>query len=243
MVPYTKDRVEIETPEGVAVELELANVGSRAVATMVDHAIQAAIVLAAVLAFSLAGSGGLLAIGLVSVIVFLVVFAYPIAWEVWGGGRTPGKRWSNLRVVRADGSAVRFVDSAIRNLIRLLEGFATSYVLASISVFVSARNQRLGDLAAGTIVVREPRAPAFRPATSPPGFVPDAPRWDVSGVGLAEVAAIRRFLERRTEIDQRARAALAADLAGRVRPRLAGLADGIGDEQVLEGIALIKSLR
>ncbi len=237
---HSKDTVEIQTPEGVHLELALANVGSRGLAVVVDHVAQGLIVLGAVLVLGLAGAGGLLGLGILATVTFFTLFGYPIAWEVWGGGSTPGKRWNHLRVVRVDGTPVRFVDSAIRNLVRLIDLLGV-YLVASISVFVSSRNQRLGDLAAGTLVIRVPRVPRYRPATSPPGFVPVGPVWDVSGVAPAEVAAIRRFLDRRGAIDVGARGALAADLAGRVRPRVAGVLGALTDEQLLEGIATIKN--
>ena len=235
----SKDTVEIETPEGVQLELALAHVGSRGIAVVCDHLLQVAIVLGVAIFLTLAEVGGLLAGGIVATAAFFTFFGYPIVWEVWGGGSTPGKRWNRLRVVRADGTPVRFVDSAIRNLVRLVDVLG-GYVVASVSVFVTSRNQRLGDLAAGTLVVRVPRLPSYQPATSPPAFVPAAPAWDVSGIAPAEVAAIRRFLDRRTSIDVGARRALAADLAGRVRPRIAGVLGALTDEQLLEGIATIK---
>ena len=237
---HSKDTVEIQTPEGVHLELALANVGSRGLAVFVDHVAQGLIVLGAVLVLGLTGAGELLGLGIAATVTFFTLFGYPIAWEVWGGGTTPGKRWNHLRVVRVDGTPVRFVDSAIRNLVRLVDLLGV-YLVASISVFVSSRNQRLGDLAAGTLVIRVPRVPRYRPATSPPAFVRVGPAWDVSGVAPSEVAAIRRFLDRRGAIDVGARGALAADLAGRVRPRVAGMLDGVGDEELLEGIATIKN--
>ena len=235
----SKDTVEIETPEGVRLELALANVGSRGIAVFFDHLLQLVFVFAVALFLTLAEVGGLLRGGIVATAGFFALFGYPIAWEVWGGGSTPGKRWNRLSVVRADGTPVRFVDSAIRNLVRLVD-LLGGYVVASVSVFVTSRNQRLGDLAAGTLVVRLPRAPRFQPATSPPGFAPLAPAWDVSAIAPGEVAVIRRFLERRAAIDVGARRALAAEIADRVRPRVAGALGALTDEQLLEGIATIK---
>ena len=239
---HSKDTVEIATPEGVHLELALANIGSRGLAVLVDHLLQVVLVLALALFLSLAGVGGLLAVGILSMASFFAFFGFPIVWEVWGGGSTPGKRWNHLRVVRVDGMPVRFVDSAIRNLVRPIDLIPSVYFVGSVSVFASSRNQRLGDLAAGTVVVRIARSPRVQPATSPPGFVPVAPAWDVSGLEPAEVAAIRRFLMRRATIDVGARAALAADLAVRVRPRVAGALGALTDEQLLEGIATIKDL-
>jgi uncharacterized RDD family membrane protein YckC len=150
-----QDRLRIATPEGITVDLVLAGLGSRFVAALIDLAIKGALILGLAL---LAGVLGDLGIAIFSVLFFAVYFGYDIAFEVLAAGRTPGKRWTGLRVLRADGRPVDLLSSAIRNVVRLVDGLALAYLPAMISVLVTKRNQRLGDIAASTIVVREPRA-------------------------------------------------------------------------------------
>ena len=115
---------------------------------------------------------GDLGIALFSIISFAIYFGYDVAFEVLANGRTPGKRWTGLRVLRDDGRPVDLLSSAIRNVVRLVDGLPLSYLPAMVSILVTQRNQRLGDLAASTIVVREPRKGEAAAA----GFAADALR-------------------------------------------------------------------
>jgi hypothetical protein len=167
---------------------------------------------------------------------------YDVLFEVLAGGRTPGKRAVSLRVVMDGGAPVGLRASLIRNVLRLIEGTATSYIPAMISILVTRHNQRLGDLAAGTLVIREPRRPPpvpFAPAIDPAAYA----SWDVTGIGESELAAVRAFLARRGEIAPHARRALAAQLAGQLRPLVAGVRDGLSDEAFLEQLGAAKGAR
>jgi hypothetical protein len=110
-----------------------------------------------------------------------------------------------------------------------------------ISVLASRNNQRLGDLAAGTLVVREATAV---PVAPPPLRQIEPERyatWDVSGVGDVEAGAVRSFLERRTQLQPGPRRALAQQLAQQLRPRVAGARPGLDDETFLEYFAAAKA--
>jgi hypothetical protein len=177
--------------------------------------------------------------------VLLVTVGYNIAFEVLANGRTPGKRGSGLRVVLDDGRPETFAPSAVRNLIWLIDGPGTAYAVGTISILATKRNQRLGDLAAGTLVVRErieagrSGAGARRPAgaTAPPGA------WDVGAIGPEEHAAVRSFLERRGELDPQARNALAQQLADGLRPRVPGADESLSPEAFLEQLAAVRARR
>jgi hypothetical protein len=161
---------------------------------------------------------------------------------VLGGGRTPGKRMSGLRVVRAGGRPVDFVSSAIRNVLRLVDFLPLFYGLGMLVVMLSANNQRLGDLAAGTLVVRERLGAASRVAV--PEISPgDVAGWDVSAITVEEIATVRRFLERRESLTGGARADLAADLARRLRARVAGAPEDVSAERFLELLSAAKATR
>ena len=152
-----EERTRIATPEGVELELVLAGLASRFIAELFDALILGAVLVAMVVVAALAGGGaGALILVVVLGGFLLITVAYHVAFEVLAGGRTPGKRWAGLRVVLEGGGPVDLRASLVRNLIRLIEGVALLYVPAVVAVLATRRNQRLGDLAAGTLVIREP---------------------------------------------------------------------------------------
>jgi len=241
-----QETLRISTPEGVSLELPLAGLGSRFTALLVDTLLQAAAFTAVMVALMLAGAGGYAAGALAALAVFALLFAYPVAFELRAGGRTPCKRWSNLRVVCDDGSPVTFRASALRNILRLADILPALYLVGAVAIFATRDNQRLGDLAAGTLVVREPRAALEIPRPLAPDEPDDAselPAWDVGSLREAELAALRRFLERRSALDEAPRRLLARDLADRLRPSVGGVGGDLPPEQFLELIAALRRIR
>ncbi|MDQ4047785.1 MAG: RDD family protein [Actinomycetota bacterium] len=236
-----EDRVTIATPEGVELELALAGLGSRSIAGLVDLLMKALLIGALAVALLGFSGGGGFATAAFSAAAFAAYFGYDIAFEVLGGGRTPGKRATGLRVVGERGDPVGVRRSAIRNLVRVIDGPGTLYFVGSILILLSARNQRLGDLAAGTLVLRERRA-ADRLAAAAPARAAPTGAFDVSAITSNELATVRRFLERRIDLDDRAREGLAAQLAERLRPKVLG-APAVDAESFLEWLASAKASR
>jgi uncharacterized RDD family membrane protein YckC len=253
-----EDRVTIATPEGVDLDLRLAGLGSRFAAQAIDLVIESAIIVAT--GFALVGadafSEGSVASGLgaaaFSIVFFLVILGYDVLFEVLASGRTPGKRWTGLRVVRTGGEPIRFLASAIRNLMRLVDFLPFAYVVGSIAILATGRNQRLGDLAAGSLVVRERggelgggrrrgRGALPPPPEAPPSYADLA--WDVSGITQEELGAVRSFLDRREGLTRDARSRLARTLAGRLRAKVPGADASLSDEGFLERLAAVKSAR
>jgi uncharacterized RDD family membrane protein YckC len=241
-----QETLRIATPEGTSLELPLAGVGSRFVALLVDTLLQGLTFVAVIVLLIVAGAGSFAVFAVMGVTVFSLLFVYPLAFELAAGGRTPGKRWSSLRVVCDNGSPVTFRASALRNLLRLVDMLPGLYLVGAITIFANRSNQRLGDLAAGTIVVREPRAAASALEASAavaevsPG---ELPAWDASGLSPAELAALRRFLERRRALGEVPRNLLAQDLAERLRPRVGGVGADLPPERFLELIAELRRIR
>ena len=235
-----EDRLTIATPEGVELELALAGLGSRTVAGSLDLLLKLLLITLMAIVLLVAVGGGFAAAAFTAA-AFALYFGYDIAFEVLGGGRTPGKRASGLRVVAESGDPVGLRRSVIRNLVRIIDGPGTAYVLGSVVILLSARSQRLGDLAAGTLVVRERRA-ADRLARDTPAPAPPTGAFDVSAVTIGELATVRRFLERRIDLDGRAREGLAAQLAARLRPKVVGAPDS-DPEAFLEWLAGAKASR
>lgn len=244
-----EDRLTITTPEGVELALTLAGVASRFIAAIIDALIEGVILLAVgvlLLASDGLGGGRDVALAVFVVTFFSVFWGYDVAFEVLASGRTPGKRWNGLRVVQRGGQPIGFLASAIRNVLRLVDWLPSFYLVGIVSILVTGANQRLGDLVAGTVVIREPpgaRRGGSAFLTTPPAPPPPPRAWDVSAIGAEEVAAVRQFLERRSAIDAAARYELAVTLAARLRPKVAGAADDIAPEQFLEQLVAAKLRR
>lgn len=161
------EQLTISTPEQVAFHYEMAGIGSRFLASLLDHLILGvtlglvlcaaqAIVTIAVISNgeSSQGAGYLLAAVLV-IIFFLIFWGYFVLFETIWNGQTPGKRAGRLRVIRRDGQPVRAGEVMIRNIVRLVDLLPGFYGVGLVTMFIDKDARRLGDLAAGTIVVRE----------------------------------------------------------------------------------------
>ncbi|GMU21589.1 MAG: hypothetical protein AMXMBFR13_16810 [Phycisphaerae bacterium] len=153
----------IETPENVELEQRLAGIGSRFIAGFVDTMLVILGVL--VLVFSVMLATDALDVNdiwtadnwawvIFAVGVFVLHWGYFFLFEFFRNGQTPGKKHMQIRVVKEGGGPLTFVDAAIRNLLRPIDGFPL-YPIAGVCMFVSRKVQRLGDLAAGTVVVSE----------------------------------------------------------------------------------------
>lgn len=226
------------TPEAVEVGVDTAGLGSRTVAATIDTAIQVAIAIPVLIAAAALGLTETAALVFLSTVLFLDFWAYYPLFESRWNGQTPGKRAVGIRVVQTDGQPVNVVRVLVRNLIRIVDVFLLS-PLGVLSILVTAKSQRLGDLAAGTIVVREHQAPlpvpqaSYRASTAEPGR-----GIDTSAVTEPEYDLIRSFLARRDALDLHARAAVAQRLAGPLRPRLGGTGIAeLADEPLLEAVA------
>jgi uncharacterized RDD family membrane protein YckC len=246
-----EERTRIATPEGIELELVLAGLASRFMAEIVDAALIGLLVLALIAIAVLAGgTAGLVILSVAVGGLLMISVCYHVAFEVLAAGRTPGKRVTGLRVVMDNGGPEGLRASTVRNLVRLLEGLPLFYVPAVVSILVTPRNQRLGDLAAGTLVVREPRPPRRRrrrrKTVIAQSALPPSLRladWDVSAITQEDLAAVRSFLARREAFAPAARRGLARDLAARLGAKVAGQPAGLPAETLLEGIAAAKSAR
>ena len=235
---YEESRT-IATPEGVQLELPLAGLGTRFLAIGIDLLIALVCGLILLLAgAAVAGDVGASIAG--AVFVLGLYIGYQVIFEVAGGGRTLGKRAAGIRVVLDGGGPVGLRASLIRNVFRLLEGLTFAYLPAIVTVLASRNNQRIGDHAAGTLVVRDVKAPKPGPVAPP---IPEAmtASWDVAGVEERDATAVRIFLDRRFTLQPGPRAALAAELANKLRPQVPGVRAGLPDEAFLELLISAKS--
>src|SRR5207253_6177321 len=170
----TDEILVIETPERVPLHFALASIGNRFIACAIDHSIQVITLIVLVIIFALitdaADLGNRLTsapkwvVALLIILVFVLMSGYFAFFEWAWNGQTPGKRWLKLRVIREDGRPISFFEAMVRNLLREFDIMPIPfYSVGLISVFATERDQRVGDLVAGTVVVREreAEAPAF----------------------------------------------------------------------------------
>ena len=207
------------TPERVSLEYDIAGIGSRGAAAIVDTLIQAtALTVLSVALLSAAaimssplglgaplGRGGTaLLVGLFALVILVVTSGYFMFWEILWSGQTPGKRLVGVRVIRENGYPLRPVDAVVRNLLRIVDWLPLFYGVGVMVMLLNGRARRLGDFASGTIAVRE-RAP----------LMPTAVVREPAGRALAPVDAtlVRDFLARRVGMHPRARADLARRMA------------------------------
>ena len=226
VLPSLAQTIDVETPELVVFSYTIAGVGSRVYAALID----ALIVMAAIIVIGITigtvtpdrsgpGAPGAVdawAVAIFVFAVFCVLWGYYVLFEGLADGQTPGKRLLRLRVVRDGGYSVTFGASAVRNLVRLVDIMPPpSYGVGLASIVISRSGKRLGDFAAGTIVVREAIVKELAPATAPP---PDEslPAALHTTLTEEEYAVLAHFVQRRSALDANRRTMLAAQLANRL---------------------------
>ncbi len=235
------EKLTIETPEQIALEFPLAGVGSRFLAIAFDTLVQAVLMLSlaavalvgrwmfAPIAASLAFGPWTFAILLF--LAFVIYSGYFAIFETLWTGQTPGKRLVGLRVIDASGRPVTAYASILRNVLRLVDQLPGFYAIAIVSVLLTDRHQRLGDIAAGTVVVHE-RIDRLR-------TVPRAEttlRHGAHRLSPDEIVLIEGFLRRRDDLDPVVRLENARRIAGRMADRLE-LGPVDDEERLLEQLA------
>jgi len=221
-------RLDLETPEQVVVSLPLAGVGSRMAAYGLDLVVRLALSLFVVIpavfvAHNFPGLGGYVIAGAILGCLLLHFFYY-VYFEVLHRGQTPGKRRLGLRTVKLNGTPVDFLSSVLRNVLRVVDWLPAGYGLGIAVMFFAAKEQRIGDVTAGTVVVREKRSDALSVA----GLDPDQYEQVCRDLGIAEPGRIRVNL-----------AEAEADVLARYLARLPGLnadrAQSLG-ERIASGV-------
>jgi uncharacterized RDD family membrane protein YckC len=234
------EKLTIDTPEQIPLEFALAGVGSRFLALAFDTLLQAIavtmlVIIGVLLRFVAAASwpaiGPWVGAGLL-LVAFVIYTGYFAVFESIWSGQTPGKRLVGLRVIDVSGRPVTVYAALIRNVLRIVDQIPGIYAVAIITVVVTRRNQRLGDLAAGTVVVHERTEGVAAPATAErPSARRGAHRLDPS-----EVVLIEEFLRRRADLDSWVRLQSAQRIAARMKTKLA-LESVDDDERLLEELA------
>jgi len=221
------DHVHIETPEQIDVSLELAGLGSRFVARLIDWLVKGAALmiiwllgmLVLAMLFTAREEFPKIVIVLLASGILALATGYDIYFEVRHNGQTPGKKRAGIRVIRENGAPIDFRSSCVRNLLGIADFLPFGYLLGAMLVILSSRAQRLGDMAAGTLVVRErsPLAPAdineqiTRLASDEIRFTTS----QLTNCGAEDKQLLRSFLQRYEQMEELARRNLACNLARR----------------------------
>ena len=157
--PDYRQRLQVETPEHVTLDLEIAGVGSRALAAIIDLAVLVGSAFGVLIFLAIVGGFGLVIGSVGGAILLLAGFAvwtgYFILFEGLRRGQTPGKRMVGIRVVSDTGNAVSLGAAAARNLLRLADFLPPPYLIGGLLVALHPRGKRLGDMVAGTVVARD----------------------------------------------------------------------------------------
>ncbi len=211
----------IVTPEAVVLDLETAGFASRVAAAAIDLAVQLVTLFIVLFVFGLvANMSESTGQTVLAFVIFGVIFGYPIAFETWWRGRTPGKAALRLRAVTVDGAPIQLREATLRAMGGIVDRFLPpGGITGVLFVIGSSRHQRIGDLLAGTIVIRDPRQYVPAPALwySPPwGLEEYAEAIDPSAITSEQYTVIRSFLTRVDTLAPAARQTLGADLAERM---------------------------
>lgn len=259
------DQLNIDTPEQVELEFAVAGIGSRFVAVLIDHLIQSGVyflfaIFAAVIFGAVANRinilGKWILAGLIA-LYFLLIWGYFALFEAFWRGQTPGKHIMKLRVIKDSGRQITLFEALSRNLLRFVDYLPAIYLTGVITMVCTKRHQRLGDLAAGTIVVHErsdeqplliERGTSILPAQQAPGFDPlisaaaaqdtgGLPADAVGRLGADDLLLIESFFARALDLTSTTRAEIAVRVATQMAAKMDIAVPPGNPERFLEAVA------
>jgi uncharacterized RDD family membrane protein YckC len=254
------DTYGLRTPEQIDLQYDLAGIGSRFLAMLIDSVIQTVIALAVMVVFVLGvlllagtsrdwlgaelGVAAFAGLAVALLLVFLLTWGYFIAFELAWNGQTPGKRMAGIRVLTTRGEPVTLVHTLVRNVVRLVDILPSAYMLGAVCILMTRRAQRLGDLAAGTVVVRERRAelPRTLPPLDPSLMLPP---HIANAFTIDDILLARDFVLRVPDLHPAQRYELASRIAATLRARLAASGQPVPpdfpNERLVMGVAALRA--
>jgi uncharacterized RDD family membrane protein YckC len=223
------DKLTLETPEQLEINYNIARLGSRFIAALWDTffivCLEILLVFGTYLVIDqiegVIGDAVNWIVGIMVFMVFAIFWGYYVIFELLWNGQSPGKRLTGIRTVRYNGAPIGLSESAIRNIVRIIDFFPGAYGFGVISMFADLKSRRLGDFAAGTLVVHD-KVPVSldtlgkQVTTDTRLLEPALP--NLHRLEESEVEAVRRFLQRRDTLQNDIQ--LAAHLATRLRSKL-----------------------
>ena len=264
---FNPEHHAIDTPELVAIEMPLAGIGSRFIAILIDTLLWIVGFFVLIIVFSLLAPAfhafnrlsEQWVTAIVIFLLFLLQWGYFTLFEAFWNGQTPGKKIARIRVIQRSGRPIGILESMARNFIRMVDQIPSFYAVGIVAVFVTRQNQRLGDMAAGTLVVREQpqestlwgdsgsrtfTAASFTSGMTPQALPPEPhmrvslPAANISKLASGDLELLENFLSRRLDMPLGTRAALAERISVALRAK-SGLEmpAGISTETFLEATA------
>jgi len=243
------DQHTIETPEQMSLDLPMAGIGSRFLAIAVDTLIQIGIGLVALIVVGLLGVTGALSgiqqgsvwlvAGLV-LVIFLLMYGYFAIFEIIWNGQTPGKRIAGIRVVKDSGRPLTAAETIGRNLFRIVDNLPGFYAVGVLVALLNAKNKRIGDFIAGSIVVREASLSELKPVWQTPGetVALSGPTLGGARLSIEDLGLIDTFLNRRHNLAPEVRSRMAHQILNRLKPKLLlPDDDNLSVESILESLA------
>ncbi|MFJ7726337.1 RDD family protein [Neobacillus sp. NPDC097160] len=234
-----EDNLDIKTPEYVSIQFQLAGLGSRAAAFIIDQLLLSVfnILILIALYFVMDGmssmpfflTDSMLPVAITIIILFIVNGGYFFVFEFFSGGRTLGKKVVGIRVIQENGHSITLLSSFIRNLIRIIDSLPTAYFLGIVMIFFHSKHKRLGDLVAGTIVVHERKQKRKKKLTpiekeienrglSKDDLIID--EWTLKSVGMKEWELINTYVSRFHQVPLEERNQLTKQMAEILFPKL-----------------------
>ncbi|QCJ42780.1 RDD family protein [Bacillus sp. S3] len=234
-----QDQLNIKTPEYVSIQFQLAGLGSRAAAFIIDQLLLMVVNISTlvVLYFVMDGLSSMpfflmessLPIAITIIILFIVNWGYFFAFEYFYGGRTLGKKLVGIRVIQENGHSITLLSSFIRNLIRIIDSLPTAYFLGIVMIFFHSKHKRLGDLVAGTIVVHERKAKRKKKLTPIEKEIENRgltkndlilDEWTLKSLGLKEWKLISTYVSRFHQVPSEEKSQLTKQIADILFPKI-----------------------
>ncbi len=245
--------VTVETPDHIELQFQLAGIGKRFLAYLVDRLIQFGLIFALFLVITLVLLAGNKIVALadiiykmrqvlgqwiiaVAILIYgIVSLGYFILFEYIWSGSTPGKRFQQIRVIRTDGAPISFLESAVRNILRVVDILGDIYPLGLVVMFIDSRNRRLGDMAAGTLVVTESvsRLHSAKISTRSLGDDDQQLRLVAAAMTPGDYQLVRKFLARREALDSEYRRELVQEIADRIFNKSTAMVQPSNDLELL----------
>ena len=238
------DKHTIETPEQIGLHFALAGVGSRILAILIDTIIQIVtgivVALGVILVIAVFAHGGGPSVWVLALAVlggFLLLYGYFAIFEILWNGQTPGKKIIGIRVIKESGRPLAPAETIGRNLMRIVDQMPAMYAIGLVTMFLSNRNKRLGDMVAGSIVIRESRKNKEAPWLATQSSQPQPGHSGAHRISVDDLRLMDTFLNRRHEMDPDLRSRMANQILARLKAQIEIPDDGRPAEEIIETLA------